>query len=66
MKNGEKFVGVKCKSFKLNIIYKKFLNYYLAMFDKDLSADFHKISKIMIIFADPPEIAYIACVKIST
>ena len=62
MKNGEKFVGVKCKSFKLNIIYKKFLNYYLAMFDKDLSADFHKISKIMIIFA----VAYIACVKIST
>ena len=43
MKNGEKFVGVKCKSFKLNIIYKKFMNYYLAMFDKDLSADFHKI-----------------------
>ena len=40
------------QSFKLNIIYKKFLNYYLAMFDKDLSADFHKISKIMKISVD--------------
>ena len=50
MKNGEKFVGVKCKSFKLNIIYEKFLNYYLAMFDQDLLAHFHMIIKMVMIF----------------
>ena len=35
----------------LTSFIKKFLNYYLAMFDKDLSADFHKISKLMVLFS---------------